>query len=71
MILTEYNEEEVMNGFKEEAYNDGMEKGMEKGKLDAIVNMMNKLKLSAEQAMDVLNIPAEKYNDYKAVIGKA
>lgn len=27
MILTEYDEEEIMNGFKEEAYEDGKKEG--------------------------------------------
>ena len=67
MLLTEYNEiqrEELL-------LNKGMEKEMEKGMIQAITNMMNKLKLSAEQAMDVLNIPKDKYEYYKSVINNA
>ena len=63
MLLTEYNEiqrEELL-----------LNKGMEKGMIQAITNMMKKLKLSAEQAMDVLNIPKDKYEYYKSVINNA
>ena len=45
--------------------------GAFKGMIQAITNMMNKLKLSAEQAMDILNIPKDKYEYYKSVINNA
>jgi hypothetical protein len=67
MLLTEYNEVER----DEFILKKGMEKGMEKGNLNAIINMMNKLKLTAEQAMDVLNIPKEEFPYYKSAIDKA
>ena len=63
MLLTEYNEVE-----RDEFI---LEKEIKKGNLNAIINMMNKLKLTAEQAMDVLNIPKEEYPYYKSVIDKA
>ena len=67
MLLTEYNEVER----DEFILKKGMNKGIEKGNLNAIINMMNKLKLTVEQAMDVLNIPKEEYNYYKNAIDKA
>ncbi len=52
----------------EEVLQEGMEKGMEKGRaeeqLSSIRNMMNKLGLTAEKAMDVLDIPMEKRKAY-------
>ena len=63
MLLTEYNEVE-----RDELI---LKKGIEKGNLNAIISMMNKLKLTAEQAMDVLSIPKEEYNYYKNAIDKA
>ena len=63
MLLTEYNEVE-----RDEFI---LKKGIEKGNLNAIISMMNKLKLTAEQAMDVLSIPKEEYNYYKNAIDKA
>ena len=69
MLLTEYNEVEREELLLKKGMEKGREEGMEKGMVEAITNMMNKLKLSAEQAMDILNIPAEKYNYYKTAIG--
>ena len=71
MLLTEYNEIQREELLLNKGMKKGMKKGMEKGMIKAITNMMNKLKLSAEQAMDVLNIPKEEYEYYKTVINKA
>ena len=46
MCLTEYNEEETMQLFKEE--------GREEAVLQDICNLMKNLKFTAKQAMDVL-----------------
>ena len=47
VLFTEYNEAEVMQGFKEEAFEDGMEKGMER------INALNQW-LIAEGRIDDL-----------------
>ena len=63
MLLTEYNETETMAMFREEGLEEGLEKGLEKGReetlLENIRNLMRKLKLTAMQAMDILEIPQE------------
>ena len=71
MLLTEYNEIERDEFILKKGMEKGIEKGMEKGNLNAIINIMNKLKMTAEQAMDVLNIPKEEFNYYKNAIDKA
>ena len=67
MLLTEYNETETMAMFREEGLEEGLEKGLEKGReegreetlLENIRNLMDGLKLTARQAMDVLKISQE------------
>ncbi len=70
MCLTEYNEAEAMEMFKEE----GMEEGMEKGREDATVvhikEIMEKLKYTVEQAMDLLSIPPEQHSLYKGLLSR-
>ncbi|MBR6014405.1 MAG: hypothetical protein IK062_11615 [Selenomonadaceae bacterium] len=39
-----------------------------KSKLEAIKKMMLKLRLSAREAMDVLDIPSDKQKEYQALI---
>ena len=72
MCLTEYNEAEVMEMFKEEAREEGLEEGMEKGReetlLEAVKNIMNSLKLTAEQAMDALGVPASDRGKYLGML---
>ena len=48
MILTEYNEEEVMNGFKEEAYMDGVVK--------TLIDLVKEHLLSISDAAKKLNV---------------
>ena len=56
MCITEYDEVKTMNMFKEE--------GREEGNLSAIKNMIKNLKLSAQQAMDALDIPTAEQQRY-------
>ncbi len=55
MLLTEYNETETMA----EGLEKGREEGLEKARLEDIRNLIRKLKLTAMQAMDILEIPQE------------
>ena len=49
---------------------EGQRAGLEKAELSAVRNLMLKLKMTAEQAMDTLDIEAEKRAGYMALIGK-
>ena len=66
MILTEYNE------LEHEEFVRTMEhaEGKAEGKAEDIMNMMQKLKLSFEQAAEILNISVEDYPFYKKAIAK-
>ena len=64
MCLTEYDEAETMQMFKEE----GREEGREEGLLDNIKKLMKNLKISADQAMDSLEVPADKRQDILSML---
>ena len=61
-------------GIMEEGIKRGMEEGqragLEKAELSAVRNLMLKLKMTAEQAMDTLDIETEKRTGYMALLGK-
>ena len=56
MCLTEYDEMETMELFREES----REEGREEGKKEDILALMQKLNITAREAMELLNIPKEK-----------
>ena len=49
MLLTEYNEAEAMELFKE----DGRKEGIDQNRVESIRNLMKTLKLTAQQAADL------------------
>ena len=59
MLLTEYNEAEAMRLFKLEGREEGRKEGREESLLRSLKSLMKKLKLSVEQAMDMLDVPSE------------
>ena len=62
MCLTEYNEAEAMEMFKEEGREDAL--------VSSIRNVMDKLKYTAEQAMELLSIPTDQHALYKGLVNK-
>ena len=64
MLLTEYNEAEQMELFKE----DGRREMSEEKDITGVRNLMDTLKLTAQQAMDALKIPPEKQKKYLPMI---
>ena len=60
--------EEAMEEGIEKGIETGMKKGMEKGIEKGIRSLMENMKLSLNQAMDALNIPAEEQPMYAARI---
>ena len=66
MCLTEYNEAEAMEMFKEE----GREKGREDATVVHIKEIMEKLKYTVEQAMDLLSIPPDQHSLYKGLLSR-
>lgn len=59
MCLTEYNEAETMEMFKEEGRQEGLQEGWQKARLLAVKNLMDGTGWSAQEAMDMLKIPQE------------
>ena len=58
MLLTEYNEAETMQMFKDEGRQEGRQEGLQEGTELYIKNLMQNLKMTMEQAMDVLGVPS-------------
>ncbi len=57
MLLTEYNEAEAMELFREEGRAEGREEGREEATTGNLASLMRTLGLTARQAMDALGIP--------------
>lgn len=57
MILTEYNEEEIMNGFKEEA----MEEGIKKGMISTLTALVADNLLSIHEASKRANVSEDEF----------
>ena len=60
MCITEYDEVRTMNMFKEE--------GREEGELSSIRKLMKNMKLTAQQAMDTLEISSDERQRYLAML---
>lgn len=72
MCLTEYNEARAMELLKEDYLEEGREEGREEGKNEALAvsirNLMTKLKMTAEKAMEILDIPPEEHEKYALML---
>ena len=83
MLLTEYNEKETMELFKEEGRAEGRAEGLAEGRaegreegMDAknisnLKTIMRKMKLSAQKAMDFLDISPEDQERYAPLLKEA
>ena len=63
-ILTTFDEKEYEKGLKEEAHAKGLEEGRAEERIQSIRSLMKNLKLSAEQAMESIDIPKSEYAKY-------
>jgi predicted transposase YdaD len=68
MLLTEYNEAEQMELFREEGREEGRAEGAESERINNIRSMMEALTMTAKQAMDVLKIPASEQPKYLSML---
>ena len=59
-----------MCNYSDFVWNNGMKEGKKEGKAEALVNMMKKLKLSLEQALDTLSIPEAEWDEYRALVAQ-
>jgi hypothetical protein len=62
MFLTEYDEEKTLRLEREE----GRQEGVDQNRVENIRSIMDTLKLTAQQAMDALKIPAADQAKYMA-----
>ena len=67
MLLTEYNETETMELFRQK----GREEGREEERITGIRNIMDKLHYSSDKAMDFMNIPREDWPRYKLLLNES
>ena len=69
MLATEYNEEEVMERFKEDGRKEGRKEGHKEGRKEEANNnikaLMETLGFTIDQAMDALKIPLNERSKYK------
>ena len=68
MTETLNEEVSVMCNLSKGIKEDGIAEGMEKGMVLAIQNLMDKLKMTAEQAMETMDISKEEYPKYKELL---
>ena len=76
MCITEYDEVKTMNMFREEGREEGRlegrmegrEEGRSEEQLSSIRKLMKTLKLTAQQAMDVLEIPPSDQKFFLAML---
>ena len=76
MLLTEYNEGKTMELFKEEGRAEGLaegraegrEEGMDAKNISNLKTIMRKMKLSAQKAMDFLDISPEDQERYAPLL---
>ena len=59
-----YDEEAHMAAIREDSYDDGYDNGQTDKTLDDTRKLMEKLKLTAEEALDILDVPEEEQSDY-------
>ena len=64
MILTEYNEEEVMNGFKEEGRIEGKNEGIVEGKMQTLKSLVMEKILSISEAAKCANLSEADFVKY-------
>jgi hypothetical protein len=64
MCLREYTENEIKEMFKEE----GRQEGLEEARIESIRKMVEKLGITKEEAMDVLEVPEAEREALKKVI---
>ncbi|MEE3314866.1 MAG: hypothetical protein VZR56_12000 [Treponema sp.] len=68
MFLMEYDYKDDIASQREESFELGLERGLEKGRLESMRLMMDNLNLSLPQVMDILKIPQEERGKYASLL---
>jgi hypothetical protein len=74
-IQTHSNQEEInmcqaVEEWKQELLDEGEKSGMNKGKAEALISLMQKLKLTLEQALNTLDIPESEWTQYRTLVNQ-
>jgi hypothetical protein len=68
-LTAEYDYDMDIQVNREEAFEDGVQQGLEQGEdrkaVTDILNLMDSLKCDEERAMELLKIPKDKWQEYK------
>jgi hypothetical protein len=64
MLLTEYDEAETLEMFKRDYLAEGRAEGEELERLNSIRKLMKSLKMTARQAMALLEVPTSEQEKY-------
>ena len=64
MLMVEYDYDTDIKVQRKEAMEEGIQQGIEKNTLDSIKKVMNSLHVTAERAMEILEIPRNDYQNY-------
>ena len=57
-----------MDTARKEGWNDGEKNGVKKGEARAIINLMDSLNLTMEQALQAIKIPESEWDEYRALV---
>ena len=68
MCLTEYDQAETMQLFKEEGREEGIKEGIKEGRIEDVKNLMKNLKMSAKQALSSIGIPESEHSKYMKML---
>lgn len=68
--IYEYDEEKHMRQTREEGKEEGIQEGRQQTKLEAIKKMMKALNITAEHAMEILEIPENEQEEYLSKLPK-
>ena len=74
MLMVEYDYDTDIKVQRKEAMEEGIQRGIEQGieknTLDSIKKVMNSLHVTAERAMEILEIPRNDYHNYLSKLRK-
>ena len=63
--------EVMMCNYSDFVWNNGMNEGKKEGKAEDLVNLMESLKWSIEQAMQALKIPENDWDEYRVLVAQS
>ena len=64
-------EKEVnMCNYSDFVWNRGQRDGIKQGKAEDLVNLMKKMQMTIEQALDILSIPESEWDDYRSLVAQ-